>query len=45
MNGDYIYLSGLENAVRSFQASRGLSADGIAGKNTIINIWKALRIY
>jgi peptidoglycan hydrolase-like protein with peptidoglycan-binding domain len=46
VNGiDGIFGSGLENAVRSFQASKGLSADGIAGKNTIINIWKALRIY
>lgn len=46
VNGiDGIFGSGLENAVRSFQASKGLNADGIAGKNTIINIWKALGIY
>ena len=46
VNGiDGIFGSGLESAVRTFQASRGLSADGIAGKNTIINIWKALGVY
>lgn len=46
VNGiDGIFGSGLESAVRTFQASKGLSADGIAGKNTIINIWKALGVY
>ena len=31
---DGIYGGGTENAVRKFQAVRGISADGIAGKNT-----------
>lgn len=35
---DGIFGSGTDSAVRSFQKSKGLSVDGIAGKNT----WKAL---
>ena len=30
--------SGLENCVRSYQSSRGLGADGIAGCNTLKNL-------
>lgn len=46
VNGiDGIFGSGLESAVKAFQASKGLATDGIAGKNTIINIWKAIGIY
>ena len=36
---DGIFGSGTESAVRQYQAKRGISADGIAGKNTFAKLF------